>query len=569
MGENTDLCARGLAEHVLSAYKSHEQMDDAWVSKAKEWFDHGLWAEARRAAMLRHRAIDERLSACAAEIEGRGSLPWREAAEQYKTMLDGAPSPDIAWTFFRSVGRRARAPTEALGEPTMPWERDGFLDRGVIMSAPLSDSGLEGACRQALERGGWSSPVDWDSCRAAARMLESAWPDFNADSMEWFADPFYRNKGAYIVGRALGPQGSRPFALALVKKPCGQISVDAALWKPSSLGALFSMTRAPFWVNIHRARPCVEFLRELMPWKSAVDLYASVGARKQAKSEFVKMMGELCAPGTARFAAAPGIRGMVMAVFAAEGFPWVFKLVKDPAKIARSKSATADLVEEKYRLVMESDRVGRMADTMAFSGLSIPTSCFDPSYLDELLADASASIEVAGSHLILKRVYVERKLDPLNLRIASSSAESMPQLIDEYGCALRDMAAAGIFPGDMLLKNFGVNRYGRVVFYDYDEIEMLDAIHFRKLPIPQTEEQEMADEPWYPVAANDVFPEEFARFILTHPGSRAAFEARHADILTPEFWLDARKRWMQGEVVDFFPYPESERLSATADMATR
>ncbi|NBT76250.1 MAG: bifunctional isocitrate dehydrogenase kinase/phosphatase, partial [Betaproteobacteria bacterium] len=120
--------------------------------------------------------------------------------------------------------------------------------------------------------------------------------------------------------------------------------------------------------------------------------------------------------------------------------------------------------------------------------------------------------------------------------------------------------AADIFPGDMLYKNFGLTRHRRVVFYDYDEIQYLTECVFRRIPPPRTPEDELSNEPWYSVGPNDVFPEEFERFLLGQPRMRKAFMKYHADLLDVEYWSSQQARIRQGILDDMFPYPEHKRF---------
>jgi isocitrate dehydrogenase kinase/phosphatase len=153
---------------------------------------------------------------------------------------------------------------------------------------------------------------------------------------------------------------------------------------------------------------------------------------------------------------------------------------------------------------------------------------------------------------------------PLNIWLTeaekSGNETALEHGIVEYGNAIKELVSANIFPGDMLYKNFGVTRHGRVVFYDYDEIEYITDCNFRKIPAPRNEEDEMADEPWYPVAKNDVFPEQFGTFLLGHPTVRRLFMKHHADLLTPEFWQARKQRILDGFIEDVFPYPQSIRF---------
>jgi isocitrate dehydrogenase kinase/phosphatase len=241
----------------------------------------------------------------------------------------------------------------------------------------------------------------------------------------------------------------------------------------------------------------------------------------------------------------------------------VFKLIKDV--FGHGKDTDRATVRAKFAMVKHVDRVGRMADTLEFTDLGLPRDRFAPELLAELEALAPSMIEVDGDRLIVRHCYVERRMVPLNMVLDRATPDELEHAVVEYGNAIRDLAVANIFPGDLLWRNFGVTRYGRVVFYDYDEIEYLTDVTFRDIPPPPNPEAELASEPWYRVLPHDVFPEEFATFLLGDPRVRDLFMRHHADLLSPAFWQECQRRIEAGEIVDFFPYPESLRFSRPSE----
>jgi isocitrate dehydrogenase kinase/phosphatase len=247
-----------------------------------------------------------------------------------------------------------------------------------------------------------------------------------------------------------------------------------------------------------------------------------------------------------------------MLVFTLPSFPYVFKLIKD--EIAPTKDVTKEIVRAKSLLVKQHDRVGRMADTLEFSNVALPKARFTEALLTELRTLAPSLIEEDDQEVVIRHLYIERRMEPLNLFLNRASTAQLESAVLDYGNAIRELATANIFPGDMLFKNFGITRYGRVVFYDYDEIEYMTDCHFRNLPEPQTPEQEMASEPWYAIARNDVFPEEFARFLLGPNEIRRVFLQHHRDLLDARFWRAKQDRIRAGIVEDFFPYADELRF---------
>jgi isocitrate dehydrogenase kinase/phosphatase len=302
----------------------------------------------------------------------------------------------------------------------------------------------------------------------------------------------------------------------------------------------------------------VAFLRALMPRKPRSEIYAALGLQKQGKALFYRDFLRHLRHSSDTFRVAPGIKGMVMLVFDLPSWPFVFKVIKDfypPAK-----DTTREQVQAKYRLVKAHDRVGRMADTLEYTRVAFPRQRFDDELLAELRHFCPSLIEDNGDDLVIRHVYIERRMVPLNLYLQDATPEQVERVVIEYGHAIKDLVAANIFPGDMLWKNFGVTRHGKVVFYDYDEIEYLTDCNFRRVPAPRNEEEEMSGEVWWPVAPRDVFPETFAPFLLGDPRVREVFLRHHAELLDAGYWQAHQQRIRAGHVHDVFPYDASRRF---------
>ena len=255
---------------------------------------------------------------------------------------------------------------------------------------------------------------------------------------------------------------------------------------------------------------------------------------------------------------APGIRGLVMIVFTLPSYPYVFKVIRD--RISPIKEVTHETVKEKYMLVKRHDRVGRMADTLEYSNVAFPRSRFTQTLVDELRKEAPSLLEEDGDRLVVKHLYIERRMQPLNIFLDQADAAQARLAVRDYGNAIKELASVNIFPGDMLFKNFGVTRGGRVVFYDYDEIAYMTECNFRVIPEAPYPEAEMSAEPWYPVAQNDIFPEEFAPFLVSGVKVRAAFMEFHEDLLSTGFWNRTKAAIQDGYIGDVFPYAPDQRF---------
>jgi len=316
---------------------------------------------------------------------------------------------------------------------------------------------------------------------------------------------------------------------------------------------IFSFTRAYFKVNAPVPAEIVRFLKELMPWKTDAELYNSIGFNRHGKTEFYRRFLQHLDDTDDQFIIAPGIKGMVMSVFLLPSLNIVFKIIKD--KFAVQKEMTKAVVKEKYMLVSRHDRVGRMADTQEYSNFTFPKHRFAPELLEELLTVAPSIVSVEGDTVLIKHMYTERYMTPLNIYLENANEAEARRAIDEYGLAIKQLAAANIFPGDMLFKNFGVTRRKRVVFYDYDEIALLTECNFRKIPEPRTPEDEFSSEPWYSIAPNDVFQEEFRTFLLaSNRQTRRIFEELHSEIFDANWWKQLQEDVENGIIRDVAPY---------------
>ncbi len=591
--------AHELARAMIDGFNRHYRLFRTESARAKHRFETGDWHGQQRAQRERIEFYDLRVRECTRRLErefAAGAQPmavWHQAKLLFIGMLITHPQPELAETFFNSVTTkilhrsyfqndfifvRPAISTEYMeteGPRARPTFR-AFYPRLDDLAATLRAviESFELRCRfEDIERDA--------SLVAAAMRRELGAGKLDANfQLQVLTSLFYRNKGAYLVGKIINGFREIAFALPIVHHELGTLRVDAALFGEEDLSVLFSFSRAYFMVDMEIPSAYVQFLRSLMPRKPRAELYNALGLAKQGKNLFYRDLLWHLRHSTDRFRLAPGIKGMVMLVFDLPSFPYVFKLIRD--HIAPPKETTREQVRAKYQLVKHHDRVGRMADTMEFSQLAFPRERFDDDLIAELQQQAPSQLEISDRdgdgqiEVIIAHAYIERRMVPLNLYLQDAidagegDAAAQAQLehaVIEYGNAIKDLVAANIFPGDMLYKNFGVTRHGKIVFYDYDEIEYLTDCQFRRVPPPRTEEDETSGEVWYAVAKGDVFPETFAPFLLGHPRVRAAFMRHHADLLTPEFWQQNKERIQRGEVIDFFPYGAHRRFDANGGVA--
>src|SRR6266513_1231707 len=410
------------------------------------------------------------------------------------------------------------------------------------------------------EGGGGFTPEHWSNLREsvelAAKRLEAALPD--AATIEIVSAVFYRGRGAYIVGRVLGGDTSVPIAFALSHPDESGVVLDALLIGEADLAILFSFTRAYFRVDAPCPVAFVRWLRGLMPGKRLAELDSAIGYNRNAKTEFYRDFVRQLQNSSDHFVQAEGTRGMVMIVFTLPSYAVVFKLIRD--HFAQPKDSDRNDVMRRYKLVFEHDRAGRLIEAHEFEHLRIPRNRFDSSLLEELLRDTASIVRIEDDDVIIGHAYVERRVRPLNLFFAQADNAAAVSAACDYAKAIKDLAASNIFPGDLLTKNFGLTRRDRVVFYDYDELCFLTDCNFRELPQSRTYEEEISAEPWFSVRVNDIFPEEFPRFLSFPRAAGDELMKQHGDLFSPKFWREMQATIRAGELPEVLPYAPERRL---------
>ena len=573
----TDLRAFDIAKAMLDGFDRHYRLFRETSAAAKQRFEAADWHGQQRSQSERIAFYDVRVTEAQARLQDEFSISelslavWQQVKLHYIGLLTQHHQPELAETFFNSVTTRIL-------------HRSYFKNDFIFVRPSISTEYIENDEPAALPtfrayypatqplRDTWMRVVDNFQLQvpfedlgrdvdhvmeAVDEQLGSFRPRANFQ-FQVLSSLFFRNKGAYIVGKIINGFSETPFALPVLHTSGGKLTIDAALFGEDDLQRLFSFARAYFMVNMEVPSAYVQFLRSLMPRKPRAELYNTLGLQKHGKNLFYRdFLSHLRQSGD-RFRIAPGIKGMVMLVFDLPSFPYVFKVIKDfyPAQ----KETTREQIQAKYLLVKQHDRVGRMADTLEFSNVAFPLSRFEDELVAELQHYCPSLLEQDGTDLVLRHVYIERRMVPLNIYLQEASPERIAQAVVEYGQAIKDLVSANIFPGDMLWKNFGITRDGKVVFYDYDEIEYLTDCHFRKVPEPRNEEEAMSGEVWYPVGPKDVFPETFEPFLLGNPLVREVFMKHHAELLDPAYWESHRARILSGHVHDVFPYEVQRRF---------
>jgi isocitrate dehydrogenase kinase/phosphatase len=571
--------AHRIALAMIQGFSKHYSLFRQTSREAKARFEAADWPGVQRAVSERIRFYDDRVEECVERLrhefdaERIDDATWQQVKLLYIGLLLHHKQPELAETFFNSVTTKILHRNYFHNDfifvrPSISTENIEGDESPTYRSYYAKENGLRGAIRLIIGDFNWQRPFadlerDVEYVYSAVHRHLNGMPAREVNfQIQVLGSAFYRNKAAYIIGKAINGATETPFAIPVLHDEDGRLFLDTILLDAWRIGLLFSLSRAYFMVDMEVPSGYVQFLRSILPYKPRSELYIMLGLGKQGKTMFFRDFIYHQHHSEDKFIMAPGIRGLVMLVFTLPSYPYVFKIIKDV--FGSSKNMDRATVKRKFMMVKQVDRVGRMADTLEFSNVLFPLKRFDDEVLSELKALAPSCYEVDGDQLIIKHLYIERRMEPLNIHLdrmeRTKNMEGLEHAIREYGSAIREMAQANIFPGDMLWKNFGVTRFGRVVFYDYDEIEYMTDCNFRNIPPAPDFETEMSGEIWYPVAKNDVFPEEFSTYLLASPILRKLFRKHHADLLSPEFWQESQRKIRDGHVEDFFPYPQELRF---------
>jgi isocitrate dehydrogenase kinase/phosphatase len=573
MNSNTTL--RPIAAAVASihaAYDGYERGFEEITQRARARFERRDWSGAQADATERLELYRAYVDAAVADVNDiledavMERTVWAAMKSDHALRTARRPDAELAETFFNSVTRRVFSTVgvdpaiEYLDPASAEEPRDDVPEIYRTYAVPAVEPV---AVRRILLDFPWSVPyaqLERDSMLVAELIRARVSRGIGAPGpveIDVVKSVFYRNKGAYLVGRIRAGGEVIPLVLPLLHAERG-IVVDAVLMTSDEASVVFGFSWTYFRVDSPRPRALVDFLASIMPLKLVHELYTSIGYNKHGKTELYRgLMRHLEEP-DARFAFVEGDEGMVMAVFTLPSFNVVFKIIKD--SFGPPKNTTRRAVMEKYQFVFVRDRVGRLADAQEFEHLEFPRPCFPDELLAYLLAVAGSTVQVEGDRVIVRHLYTERRVTPLNLFLRDADEAAARDAVIDYGNAIKDLAAADIFTGDMLAKNFGVTRNGRVICYDYDELCLLSECRFRRIPQPASLEEEFAAEPWFHVGEQDVFPEEFTAFLMPPAAVREPFLAAHRDLLSIEFWQGVQHRLALGEVVDVFPYRRNARL---------
>jgi isocitrate dehydrogenase kinase/phosphatase len=573
MNSNTTLRPVGAAVAAIhSAYHEYASGFEEITSRARRRFELRDWVGAQADARARLELYKAHVDAAVADVHDiledavMERTVWAAMKRDHALRVDRRPDAELAETFFNSVTRRVFSTVGV--DPAIeyldssPTDSPPGENREIYDTYTVSRIDVE-LIRRILLGFQWTVPYAQLERDAAlvAQLVDARSREASGNATPVHVDllrsVFYRNKGAYLVGRIRAGSSVIPLVLPLLHAERG-IVVDAVLMTSDEASIVFGFSWTYFRVDAPRPKALVDFLSTIMPLKQIYELYTAIGHNKHGKTELYRGLMQHLEESSAQFAFVEGDEGMVMAVFTLPSFNVVFKVIKD--SFGAPKNTTRRAVMAKYQFVFVRDRVGRLADAQEFEHLEFPRRCFPEELLSYLLKVAGSTVRAEGDRVVVRHLYTERRVIPLNLFLRDADEAAAREAVVDYGNAIKDLAAADIFTGDMLAKNFGVSRHGRVICYDYDELCLLSECRFRRIPAPVTLEDELSAEPWFHVGEHDVFPEEFGAFLAPPGPLRDVFLEAHGNLLDIAFWQGVQRRLATGEIVDVFPYRREARL---------
>ena len=569
--------SQNIAKTILSGFDRHFSIFSKITKGAQQRFEDADWQAERDASRQRIRFYDLRVKDAIDDLRALFDLDdfdgalWLDVKQKYVRLIQNHDQPELAETFYNSVFC-------AL------FHRDYFDNSYIFIRSAVSTefidsekpayhvyypatSGLRSSIRKILLDSGLTLPFEnlqKDVRNITRAIIDKTFTQPRRAPLNFqfqvISTLFYRNKAAYIIGNCHNSEKEFPFAIPILNNGNGAVYVDAMIIGSRGLSRLFEFSYAYFMVDHPVPSSIVSFLRHMMPSRGKDELYSAIGLHKQGKTDFYRNFLYHLKHSEDQFIFAPGIKGMVMAVFTLPSYPYVFKVIRD--HFPPPKAVTRQQVRDTYRLVKEHDRVGRMSDTLEYSYVALPVNRFSPALIEELKETCELSVSEEGDYLILKHVYIERRMTPLNIAIKRADDKTLDKLMRSYGEAIKELAGANIFPGDLLMKNFGVTGQGqgRIVFYDYDEISYLSDCNFRAIHATEPSDDDFVAVPRYRVESNDVFPEELSTFIFPDHRVREAFLKYHADLMDAGFWQQKQKNIEQGIYGDVFPYSQRHRF---------
>jgi isocitrate dehydrogenase kinase/phosphatase len=565
-----DVLVEHCATTLAAAFAHYNAEFRAITRRAPSRFESRDWRASLRDAVERIELYDHCVNRAVAQMRDKlgedtsERAVWSSIKRRFTELIEALPDREFDKTFFNSVTRRTFGTVgvdAAVEFVALDLDPIGSIKTQIETAVYTNRGSLELLFEEVLADFRFRTPyLDFDrSIRIITNEVraqcdvdaDASKPPLQVEKIEFIRTVFFQMTRAYFVGRISGKDWMLPFVIALKNSESG-VLVDAVMMDQSTVSVLFSFTRSYFHADLAHVGQAVVFLKSILPRKPVSELYTVLGRAKQGKTERYRELFRHLQQSEDQFVHAPGDRGLVMICFTLPSFDIVFKIIRD--RFAYPKNVLREEVLRKYELVFKHDRAGRLVDAQEFKRLKFPKERFSAAVLEELRDEAANTVHFEDDEIIIDHMYIERRMTPLNLYIRNASREDAERAVIDYGQCIRDLAVTNIFAGDLLLKNFGVTRHGRVIFYDYDELCAVTDCRFRDVPQARNDEDEMRAEAWFHVNENDVFPETFIQFLGFDAHLKEVFLRVHGEILTADWWRGIQQRLCEGDVLEVLPY---------------
>lgn len=567
---------------TLEAFESFNAEFQSITRRAKQTFEDREWSAGRRDAVERLDLYEKSLGVVATRLENvlgdqaKEEPLWSCAKSRFAPLIAQRYDVDRAETFFSSVTRKMLSTVgvnrgveffHLHPKATIPTQHESVYRRYAG-----DESARSMVARIFNDFHFW---VPYENLERDVELVANEvdlhlWPlvgNEKAFAIDVAKAVFFRNKMAYIVGRIVADVHVVPLIIPLVNTEAG-IRVDAVLLSEADANNVFNFAYSYFHVDLDRYDALIYFLRSILPDVDLGELYTSLGYNRHGKTELYRDLHRFVHVSRQQFVIAPGLEGAVMIVFTLPGYGFVFKVIKDQPCFLRSKSntpkeITQTRVREQYAFVSHRDRAGRMVDTQEFENLRFKRKRFTEVLLDEFRLAANRNVTITDEYVILRHLYVQRKVVPLPMYFArETNPEAIRKVLIDFGYFLKDLAWSGVFPCDLFNAwNYGVMPRGRVVLYDYDDVVPMERVTFREKPVPRTELEEFApEEDWIVATQEDFFLDELDRYSGIPSLLKGVFKSVHGDLYTMQFWDGLVAQLRNGEIFDIIPYDRTKRF---------
>lgn len=564
--------SRWLYEEYSLFYKEFLMIIDlAKVAFEKRDFASSVHVSSRRLSLYSASIVNvsRRLQRAYPEIQGDTEC-WQGIEAHYLRLIKDEYAEDIGKAYLHSLRRKIyqdewHAADYSFSEMT---SRDEAIFSEVLRSYELESELTEEIIESILNipqfiRSYGDMPQERQ--RVLQRIVENlARSRHRADRLvrvEMINAGFYRNRGAYLVGRMIFDSGNFvPLIIALLNDESG-LFVDAVLTSETYAHNIFSSALANFHVTSSYYHQVSALLKSIMPRRPLGLHYSTIGYNHLGKVAVMSDLESEIRDSDVGLETAVGSPGTVAMGFAAKNSAYSLKVIRDkPTKSYKwGEFGGVESVIRKYTRVHEINRTGSMLDSIIYYKIRLDRRWFSADLLEELLTEASETVSLVDDDVVFKYLIVQIKLTPLPVYLETATEKQAETAIANLGYCIKNNAAANIFNRDLDARNYGIGSYSKVYLFDYDALEDLTEVKIRTNLDREDGEEDIPD--WYFEEGVVFLPEELISGLCI-PQRRLSdmFARRHHNLLTTQYWTEIQQDLLNGTVPSVSVYPDYERL---------